>query len=174
MICPNCGTNVDDRASFCPECGKALQAEPASPFVEPPRAPEPPRPTPAPVQNYGGPYRAPVTNRNIALYIFLSLITCGIFSLYWLYCIVTDLNTSVGDTEDTSGGMVILFSIITCGIYMYYWYYMAGKKVNKLGALNGKPQDNSLSILYLILSIVGLGIVNMALIQNELNQVAGY
>ena len=173
MICPNCGTNVDERASFCPVCGTKLTAPPQQPFTgQVPQAPVPPSYRSAP-SFQGGRYTAPIPNRSIALAIVLSIVTCGIYGLYWLYCIVNDLNTASGDTADTSGGTVLLLSIVTCGIYMYYWNYKAADKVNKIHAMNGELQDTSLNILYLILTLVGFGIVTYALIQNELNHVAG-
>lgn len=171
MYCPKCGTNVDDQAKYCPVCGEKLTnaAPPESP--QPPVYPTPPRPE----YNYSqgcGRYRAPIQNRSIAVAIILSIVTCGIYSLYWLYCIVTDLNMASGETEDTSGGIVVLLDIVTCGIYLLYWFYKAGGKVNKIHYLDNRPQDNSLGILYLLLSLFGFGIVTNALIQNELNKVA--
>ena len=151
MYCPKCGTNVDDRASFCPVCGTAMNNTASAPT---------------------GGYRAPISRRSIAVSIVLSIVTCGIYTLYWLYCLVTDLNTASGEVEDTSGGLVILLSIVTCSIYQLYWFYKAGAKVNKICYLDGRPQDSSAGILYLILSLFGFGIVSMALIQNELNKVA--
>ena len=115
----------------------------------------------------------PITSRSIPLAIILSIVTCGIYGLYWLYCLVNDLNTASGHEQDTSGGMVILFSIITCGIYGLYWYYTAGRKVNEIQEYGRQPQDTYLGILYLVLDLVGFSIVSMALIQNELNKVAG-
>lgn len=147
MYCPKCGTNVDDRASYCPVCGANLHERSAG-------------------------YRAPVARRSIALSIILSFVTCGIYMLYWIYCVVTDLNLASGEVEDTSGGMVILLSIVTCNIYMLYWYYKAGSKVNQIRYLDGSMQDGSLGILYLLLSLFGFGFVSLALIQNELNRVA--
>ena len=70
------------------------------------------------------------------------------------------------------GGLVILLSIVTCGIYMLYWYYKAGGKVNKIQYLDGRSQDSSLGILYLLLALFGLSIISLALIQSELNKVA--
>lgn len=153
MYCPKCGTNVDDQASFCPICGAPLSGGPSYP-------------------SYGGGYRAPIPVRSIPLAIVLSIITCGIYGLYWIYCVVTDLNTASGEVDDMSGGLVILLGIVTCGIYMLYWYYKAGGKVNKIQYLNGRPQDGSLGILYLLLAFFGLSIVTLALIQSELNKVA--
>ena len=179
MYCSKCGTNVDDQAKYCPVCGEKLVKDTPPESPQPPVSPTPPRPqynntynsynsnNPGP-----GGYRAPIQNRSIAVSIILSIVTCGIYGIYWLYCIVTDLNMASGETEDTSGGMVILLDIVTCGIYLMYWFYKAGGKVNKIHYLDNRPQDNSLGILYLLLSLFGFSIISYALVQNELNKVA--
>lgn len=112
-----------------------------------------------------------IEQRNIALCIILSIITCGIYGLYWIYKLTEDVNTLKGDPNATSGGIVILLGIITCGIYMWYWLYKQGDNLDQIKASRGLPAGNS-GILYLILAIVGLSIVSYALMQNELNQLA--
>ena len=67
--------------------------------------------------------------------------------------------------------MALLLTIVTCGIYGLYWAYKQGEKIDAAKANRGVPSSNS-GILYLILSIFGLGIVAWALMQNELNQMA--
>ena len=119
-----------------------------------------------------GNYRAPVKNRNIARCVVLSIITCGIYGIDWLVCLVDDLHVASGRTGDTSGGMVFLLSLITCGIYGIYWMYKAGEKVAYIKQRNTGEVDSSSSVLYLILGIIGFGIVAYALIQSELNKVA--
>ena len=61
-----------------------------------------------------------IQERNIVTCIILSIITCGIYGIYWEICLVNDLNVAADTPNDTSGGMVFLLSIITCGIYMLY------------------------------------------------------
>lgn len=117
-----------------------------------------------------GPY--PPVNRNIVVCILLSIVTCGIYGLYWIYRLVNELNTASGHPQDTSGGLVILFSIITCGIYGIYWYYKAGEKVAEIRRRQTGAADNSTAILYLVLALFGFGIVNDCLIQSELNNLA--
>ena len=90
-----------------------------------------------------------------------------------MYCLANDLNTASGHEQDTSGGLVVLFSIITCGIYGLYWYYTAAGKVGEVQEFDRRPRDSSLGILYLLLALFGFSIVSMALMQNELNKVAG-
>ena len=67
--------------------------------------------------------------------------------------------------------MAVLLTIVTCGIYGLYWAYKQGEKIDAAKANRGVASGNS-GILYLILSIFGLGIVAWALMQNELNQMA--
>lgn len=111
-----------------------------------------------------------IKQRNIALCIILSIVTCGIYGLYWFVCLTDDMNAAV-EEQGTTGVVALLLTIVTCGIYGIYWAYKMGEKVDALKAKHDVPSSNS-GILYLILSIFGLSIVAWAIIQNELNQVA--
>ena len=191
-FCPNCGTPAS-----IPAGGQAARtAEPAgNPFEESPkRGPEPaasdenqagqtyynqndtqtgydPNAYSQPYgsnNSYGG---APIQSRSIALCIILSIITCGIYMIYWQIVMVNDFNIVTEEPEETSGGMVFLFSLITCGIYMIYWMYKAGNRMDNLKMRLGHEKENR-GIVYLLLTIFGLSIVAYALIQNELNNIA--
>ncbi len=116
--------------------------------------------------NYGAPTVAP---KNIVLCIVLSFLTCGIYLYYWMYCLTEDVKTLSGDTNATSGGMVILLSIVTCGIYAWIWMYKQGERIDNTKVRRGMPSGSS-PILYLILSILGVGIVSYGLMQNEINK----
>lgn len=109
-----------------------------------------------------------VKQRSVGLCIVLSIITCGIYGLYWLVCLNDDVNTVTGK-PGTSGGMVLLFTILTCGIYGIYWAYKMGDKLDQARAEHGAP-TGSLAILYLVLDLFGLSIVTWALIQSEINK----
>lgn len=111
-----------------------------------------------------------VKNRNIALCIILSLITCNIYMLYWLVCLTDDTNQISGEKDDTSGGMALLLTIVTCGIYGFYWAYKRGEKIDKAKQNRGEAASNG-GVLYLILYLFG-GIIALALIQNEVNKFA--
>ena len=109
--------------------------------------------------------------RDIVVSIILSLVTCGIYSLIWFVGITDDVKLAAEDNQLASGGMAVLFTIVTCGIYGIYWAYKMGELMKVAQAKRGLPvKDNS--ILYLILEFLGFGIVNMALIQSDLNQMA--
>lgn len=111
-----------------------------------------------------------VKERNIVVCIILSIITCGVYGIFWFVSLTDDTNTLSGDYK-TSGGMAFLFTIITCGLYSLYWMYRQGDKIDQAKANRGIPSSNS-GIFYLILSVIGLGIVSYCLMQNEVNQLA--
>lgn len=109
-----------------------------------------------------------ITKRDIVKCIIFSIITCGIYMLYWMAKVNDDTNTLCGEANATDGVKVVIFTIITCGIYGYYWSYKQGVKIDSLRSAKGQPTGN-LSIIYLILSLVGLDIVSLAMMQNEIN-----
>lgn len=110
-----------------------------------------------------------IQQRNIAVCIILSIVTCGIYGLYWLVCLANDTNTVAG-TEGTSGGMVLLLTIITCNIYGLYWAYKQGEKIDIAKQKKGIPSSNS-GVMYLLLCLI-VPVVAWALMQNELNNLA--
>lgn len=113
-----------------------------------------------PVQN--GPA---VKKRNVVLCILFSIITVGIYGIYWYVCLTNDTN-KLSKYKTAGGVAAIFFTIITVGIYGFYWYFMLGKKVGDFdgGSSNG--------VLYLILSLFGLGFISQILAQGALNRVA--
>lgn len=112
-----------------------------------------------------------VRERNIATSIILTLVTCGIYGIYWFVVLTDDIKLSSGDESAPSGGIAFLLTIVTCGIYGIYWGYRMGKALVIAKQKNNlNAEDNS--VLYLILQVLGLGIINYALMQNELNVIA--
>lgn len=109
-----------------------------------------------------------IKQRDIAVAIILSIVTCGIYGLYWFVCLNDDLN-ELTDREGTSGGVALILSLVTCGIYTIYWMYKAGERVDELKSRRGKEAQYS-GIVYMVLSLFGFGIVSYALIQDELNK----
>lgn len=108
-----------------------------------------------------------VKNRNIALAILFSIITCGIYFIYWQIMINNDMNyLTPEDSFQTSGGIVFLLSLITCGIYAWYWAYRMGCKMDLMK--NGESH----AILFILLQIFGLGIVNNCIMQSAINDCA--
>ncbi len=107
--------------------------------------------------------------RNIAVCIILSIVTCGIYGIYWYITLTNDTNTLSGEEGATSGGMVFLLTLITCNIYGIYWAYKQGERIDNAKKARGMESSNS-GILYLILTVFGLGAIAWALMQSEINK----
>lgn len=111
-----------------------------------------------------------IKERNIAVCIILTIVTCGIYGIYWFICLNNDANTA-SNTFGTTGGVAFLLSLVTCGIYGLYWAFKQGEKIDAAKKSRGTDSSNT-GVIYLILFIFGLGIVAYALMQNELNKLA--
>lgn len=120
-----------------------------------------------------------IQKRNIGLYVVLTILTCGIFGLYWMVCLQDETNYLTDNKGEQSGGIVLLLNIVTCGIYGVYWCFRQGEKLEKYYAEQGLGEVSSnqnLSILYLILAVCNYfaGVTTLiayALMQEKLNQI---
>ena len=115
-----------------------------------------------------------VKEKSIGLCVVLSLVTCGIYSIYWLYTIAHDLNDLCESQNQEKGaepGLVVVLSIVTCGIYLLYYLWKAGKMVSSLTRSNGHhPSDDS--IVLMVLSILQLSLVSFCILQSHINDFA--
>ncbi|MCX4372850.1 MAG: DUF4234 domain-containing protein [Dysosmobacter sp.] len=109
-----------------------------------------------------------IQRKSVGLCIVLSIVTCGIYALYWLYRMAEDLNIVTARPNGPSGGLVLLLTIVTCNIYGLYWLYRAGEDLDRQRADQGQLPGH-LGILYLLLAIFGFSIISYALLQSELN-----
>ena len=112
-----------------------------------------------------------VERKNIALCIVFSVLSCGLYGLYWLYCLAEDVNRLTG-RDGMSGGLVVLLTVVTCGIYGWYWLYTSGEALEQFSVSCGGICGGHLGILYLLLGIFGFSIISYALMQSELNRYA--
>lgn len=165
MFCPTCGSPISDDAKFCPVCGSAVGAASAAPAPQPTQI----QPTPVqavqpqPQQQYTGqqqytqqPAPAPMgyapikTDRGVIGWLLLSIVTCGIYSYYFLYCLARDINVMCqGDGDSTPGlAAFILLSFVTCGFYGLYWYYKIGNRLQANAPRYGLMfQENGTTVL---------------------------
>lgn len=105
--------------------------------------------------------------RSIPVCIILSLVTCGLYSLYWMVVMTDDVNRLSG-RQRPSGGTALLLSIVTCGIYSIYWAYQMGEALYSAKTQRGIAGSSN-GVLYLILEIV-FAIAGWCLIQDEINK----
>jgi hypothetical protein len=113
--------------------------------------------------------RSPVT------VLLLTLITCGIYYLFWVYQTSKDVDDFLGETDIPPIAHVLLF-IISGTLYGFFWDYWIAQKLIKMQRRVGVPEKDN-TVLYLALDILGagpvagLGIVVPLLQQSDLNAV---
>ncbi len=142
-FCQKCGKELTNNTTVCSDCGDTTNKGNGTPII---------------------------TKRDIVVSIILSIVTCGIYGIYWFVCMNNEANKVSGENTPT-GGVAVLLTIITCGIYFFYWNYKMGLKLSNAGKMYNKDINDN-AILYLLLSIFGLSIVNYCLIQADLNKFA--
>ena len=115
------------------------------------------------------PYPMADGTRSIALGIIFSLLTFGIYSLYWQYKQMATLNGWLGRT-DYRFGLWLLLCILTCGIFVLYYEYKMAVGINEIQANSGLPVNNGLAVICVLLAIFGIGIASLAIQQWEINK----
>lgn len=105
---------------------------------------------------------------NIATDIVLSLITCGIYNLFWQARQFRALNAFVGREEFRFWTWFFL-TLVTCGIYHVYTQYRMGAVITEINRKLGLPPNENLALISLLLSIFGLVLVADAIQQSEIN-----
>lgn len=103
---------------------------------------------------------------NIVANVILSVITLGIFYIIWLYRICKKIR--IIEKRDTSCG-VELICILIVPFYVLYWYYTRAKIMSEAAEANYNVHVDSNEVVYLVLTLCGLGIVATILMQSELN-----
>lgn len=161
--CKHCGAELIPNARFCTTCGKSIEQ------VEEPKIEQKiERKVEQNAERKPVVRKEPmVSKRGIPLAIILSIVTCGIYTIYWQIKLTDEMNTLLNKPNATSGLMAFIYTIITCGIYFLYWLYKMGDNVD---ALKGKSGDTG--ILYLVLGLLCLGLIPMALAQDAINDKA--
>ncbi len=154
MFCSKCGTQINDGEKFCPNCGAPVEVNSEIKGFT--------------VSDTSGQYSGgygtadnndhvpsgvfmPLkTDRSLAIYILLSVVTCGIYSYIFLYQVAKDTNIACeGDGEETPGLLILLLlSFVTCGIYSYIWFYKLGNRIsNNLTRYDNPTPDNGTTVL---------------------------
>ena len=102
-------------------------------------------------------------NRSLLLYILLNIVTCGLYSFYFVHTVSKDVNIAcAGDGENTAGLLkYTILSVLTCGIYSIYWDYALANRTAANGHRYGYhiQENGSTVLLWMLLGwwICGLG-----------------
>ena len=106
-----------------------------------------------------------INKRSIGVCILLSIITFGIYGIYWLYLLVKNTRSIQKNTTSCTGEMLCLIFV---PFYSLYWWYTRGEKVKQEFSQHNYVSTGN-GIVYLILAIFGLSIVSMAIMQSDFN-----
>jgi hypothetical protein len=107
---------------------------------------------------------------NIPVYLILTLITCGLFNLYWNYRQMEACNYLLKRSEFNFVHW-LLFSILTCGIYHIYYQYKMGAAIVEIQKNADRLLFDSLPILSCLVTVFGLSIVVDCIHQHEINKI---
>ena len=107
---------------------------------------------------------------NIALYLVLTLVTCGLFNLYWNFRQMEWCNDLL-DRDEFSFGWWLVLILLTCGLYHLYYQFKMGEAINEIQASRGLPVREGLPILSVVAAILGAGVVADCIHQHELNAI---
>lgn len=110
------------------------------------------------------------TVRSVPMLVLLSIVTCGIYYLYWIYK-TTDEIKNFMEREDINPALELILVLVTCNIYSLYWYYKYGKIVYlemtaKVGMDNSEDSTTLLVILGLLVYVAA-----GAIMQDKLNSI---
>ena len=106
-----------------------------------------------------------IKERNILVTVLLTIVTCGIYGIYWII-MMTKEAVSVKDPADSA-----ILEIVLMLFLPFLGVFMVEKKFAEGCAARGIEHTEN-SVLYLILGLVGLGIVPLCMLQNDLNKIA--
>lgn len=107
--------------------------------------------------------------QGIVIGILVSLITCGIYGLYWQYKQMATLNAWL-KRDEYSFWLWFLLSIITFGIFGIYYEYKMANGINEVQADNDLVFDSNLPIMCVLLAIFGIGVASLAIQQYQINR----
>lgn len=106
-----------------------------------------------------------IKNRNIVTAIILTIVTCGIYGIYWGVMLAREA-VSVKDPADSA-----ILEIVLVLFLPFIGFFLLEKKFAEGCAAKGISHSDK-SVLYLILGLLGLGIVSYCMVQNDLNKLS--
>lgn len=102
-----------------------------------------------------------IQRRDFWTVFLLSIITCGIYSYYWVYQTTKNINTMAGDDGSfVDPALAVILTLFTCGIYPLWWYYKLGNRMQNMGAANSirVEESGSIYLLWMLFGILICGI----------------
>jgi len=106
--------------------------------------------------------------KEIPLVIIFSLLSCGIYMIYWIYVTSRDINEYL-EISDMDPALEVFLCF--CWPYFLYWLYKYSGRIVDAQIKAGLQTSEDNSILCLILGIIGFGYVSAGVMQGSLNKV---
>ena len=106
---------------------------------------------------------------NIVTDVLFSIVTCGIYNLFWQARQFRDLNAFLGE-ERFNFWQWFLLTIITCGIYHVYTEYLIGVAIVEVQQRRALPVSANMPVICLLVSLCGLTLAADAIQQSEINK----
>lgn len=107
--------------------------------------------------------------RSIGWAIFFSIITIGLYGLYWQMRITDEAHTLCGRRTCASGGMAVVYTVCSFGIYFFYWVYKIGEEMNLAKGKRGMQYDDNSPMFFLVMTLFGFGFIPVILFQSGIN-----
>jgi hypothetical protein len=113
--------------------------------------------------------------RNPVPLILLSLITCGVYSAYWLYVTTKELREAL-DEQSLNPTVDLVLSLVTCGLWAIYAHYRnAGVLYRAQTRFEPGARDQSVIVLILDVAALLTGVtwlIALFVLQEEHNRLA--
>lgn len=118
-----------------------------------------------------------ISERSPVMVAALSVLTCGIYYLFWMYQAETELRDALGD-EEIKPGQDVLLTIVTCSIWSVYAEYRNAQKIHA-ALLSRDPYAKDQSEVVLLLNVASYFIgmtwaVATYMLQEDLNKLSRY
>ena len=99
---------------------------------------------------------------DVALRLILTVVTCGLFGLYWIADLTNDIHRLSGKPQTPKGLTAALLTFVTCSVYFYYWLYKISGELVEARREMGLALDSVKNSLYTV-AIVFMTLVATAL-----------
>ena len=107
---------------------------------------------------------------NVALYLVFTILSCGLFNLYWNYRQMDACNELLG-RDEFNFVLWLILSFITCGLYHLYYQYKMGSALNEIQRKYRMPISEGLPALSVLAAFFGFGVVADCIHQVEINKI---
>ena len=107
---------------------------------------------------------------SIVKYLIVTVLTCGLFNLYWNHRQMQACNDLL-DEKEFSFWFWLLITIITFGLYHIYYQYKMGRAITNIQADMGLHIFEILPLISVVATLFGLSILVDCIHQYEINKI---